>query len=612
MWPNFTSDRWVLDMVCGLAIELGSMPSQLLAPDSAPKDPTRDALLGAQIDTMLEQGILEPAYRTERAFVSHMFLRPKTDGKYRPILNLSDLNKYTVYRHFKMDHLTSVMRILPKGSYMSSIDITQAYHALPVRDRDRDLLQLQYHGSRYRFTCLPNGYSPGPRVFTRIMKALMAHLRVKYGVNLVFYIDDTLIYGETREAVREFVIHTLRVLQEAGFTINYKKSVLEPERVIDYLGFQIDSTTLTLTIPKAKTESLLELGTKLIGQFRMPIRKFARMVGKFAATDAGNDRAKVHIKWLQIVKQRALCKSGHDYDANIYLNAKTRECIQGWLHHIPLASAKYDEVTPQEIVFTDASKTGWGCYWVGGDYEYGEEWPVDVKELHINILELQAILLALKILCTSVRNKLIHLFIDNTTAISCIRKGGSTHSLTCNAVTYEIYQYAWSKGITFKLAYCPTAENVNADRASRAFATSAEWTLAPAILLKIEKRFNKTLIDLFASSLNHVCPKYVTMHYDANAMATDAFSMSWTTNSHIFPPFSLVGRVLRKIKKDKTRGVLVVPEWKTQPWYSDLSRLRRFNQRLKIPVTPTTLQWPADPSQHFPLAGRCTLLVIPL
>ena len=37
--------------------------------------------------------------------------------------------------------------------------------------------------------------------------------------------------------------------------------------------------------------------------------------------------------------------------------------------------------------------------------------------------------------------------------------------------------YAWNKGITFKLAYCPTKLNVRADRASRAFASSAEWTL---------------------------------------------------------------------------------------------------------------------------------------
>ena len=66
-----------------------------------------------------------------------MFLRPKADGTFRPILNLSGLNEYTVYRHFKMDHLSSVMRTLPQGSYLASIDITSAYFGIPVKMRDK-------------------------------------------------------------------------------------------------------------------------------------------------------------------------------------------------------------------------------------------------------------------------------------------------------------------------------------------------------------------------------------------------------------------------------------------------------------------------------------------
>jgi len=67
------------------------------------------------------------------------------------------------------------------------------------------------------------------------MKALMAYLRDKHGVNLVFYIDDTLIYAETPQLVVEAVEHTLRVLQKAGFTINFEKSALKPTQTIEYL-----------------------------------------------------------------------------------------------------------------------------------------------------------------------------------------------------------------------------------------------------------------------------------------------------------------------------------------------------------------------------------------
>jgi hypothetical protein len=599
-------------MVRGLVIELESLPVQFEIPDSAATDPEKDALLGGQIDLLLQQGIIEPAFPSDRAFVSHMFLRPKPDGSFRPILNLSGLNEFTIYRHFKMDHLSTVMTLLPQNSYMSSIDITSAYFALPVRLRDRDLLQLQFHGRRYRYTCLPNGYSPGPRVFTRIMKALLAHLRTAYGVNLVFYIDDTLIYGDTLQAVRDAVSHTLRVLQQAGFTISYKKSVLEPARVIEYLGFQIDSATLTLNIPPKKQLKLLDILDKALDYTRMSVRQFSGVLGKLAATCPGNDRAKVLIKPLQRVTQCALIASNRDYESPLYLSPATKECLREWAAHIPMAKAVYAEKLPEALVYTDSSKKGWGSYWVEGDQEYGEEWPIDTQQLHINILELRAILVTLKHLLPHVKQKLVHLFIDNTTAIACIKKGGSTSSFSCNEETEAIFRYAWKKGITFKLSYCPTKLNVRADRASRAFITSGEWTLDRDTADMLFGQFQKPHVDLFASAANHQCDTYVTLNYDANAHATDAFTLKWDMHSLIFPPFSLIGRTLRKLRRDHTKGILVVPMWRTQPWFPQLTQLRGFNKRLTIPVNKTTLRWPHSREKIFPLADRMELAAIPI
>ena len=612
IWHLFTPDKWVLDMVKGLTIELAALPTQEAIPDSTSHNPGLNALLSEQIDIMLKQNIIEPAMPSPRSFVSHMFLRPKADGSYRPILNLSGLNEFTIYRHFKMDHLSSVMRMVPKDSYMASIDITSAYFSLPVKNRDRDLLQLQFQGKRYRYTCLPNGYSPGPRIFTRIMKALLSHLRVHFGVNLVFYIDDTLIYGRTPELVQGYVKHTLRVLQEAGFTISYKKSALEPSKVITYLGFLIDSSTLTLTVPPSKSADLQQMVQTTLKVSEITIRKFAGVLGRLAATDPGNDRAKVLIKPLQRVKQTALTASYRNYEAVMSLSTATKVCLREWVSHLPLAKSVYADLRPQIVVYTDSSKVGWGAYWVQGGLEYGEVWPLDTQELHINILELKAVLMALKFLISHVENKLVHLFIDNTTAIACIRKGGSNSSVSCNEVTEAIYRFAWKKGITFKLSYCPTKLNVEADRASRAFISSGEWTLSPDTRTLLFKTFAKPTVDLFAAANNHVCNKYVTLNYDANAYATDAFTITWNMRSLIFPPFSIVGRAVRKLRQDKTRGILVVPAWTTQPWYPTVARLKGFPNRLEIPVHPTTLLWPDKKNKIFPLSNRMSLLAIPI
>ena len=612
-WTQYTSDKWVLDTVTGLAIDLEALPVQLRQPDSRCADPVKDAILYQEILKLLEHGILEDAFPSDRAFVSHMFLREKSNGTFRPILNLSNLNEYTQYKHFKMDHLALVMTTVPKNSYMASIDITQAYFALPVKLRDRDLLQLMHRGKRYRFTCLPNGYSPGPRLFTRIMKALMSFLRERHGVHLMFYIDDTLIYADTPSQVNTAVQYTLEVLQSAGFTINFNKSALTPTQTIEYLGFIIHSPTLTLTIPPKKLTDILEKVENLLKLQICTIRKFSQVLGSILATDPGNDRAKVLSKKLQIAKTEALARANNNYDKFIQLRGYIKPTLREIITHLPLAKKVYDEVTPQVTLYTDSSDTGWGAYVQNTDSEYGEMWCDEIAPLHINVKEILAVHRALIHFHNTLENKHIHMYIDNTTAISCLKKGGSTKSKACNKATERVFRQAWTMGATFQLTYVPTEENVEADRASRAFSTAGEWMLSQYTKTHIFTTFHKPEIDLFAAPNNKACDKYVSLHYYPDAYATNAFTLDWSDLSVlIFPPFCLIGRVLRKLREETPRGILVVPRWSTQPWFPALTQLPTYSRRQEIRIGPRTLQWPGDPTKMFPMANKMKLLCVPL
>ena len=51
--------------------------------------------------------------------------------------------------------------------------------------------------------------------------------------------------------------------------------------------------------------------------------------------------------------------------------------------------------------------------------------------------------------------------------------------------------------------------------------------------------------------------------------AVDVFTEDWSLHRfHALPPLNLVGRVLKKIENEKAEGILVVPCWPTQPWFS--------------------------------------------
>ena len=116
-------------------------------------------------------------------------------------------------------------------------------------------------------------------------------------------------------------------------------------------------------------------------------------------------------------------------------------------------------------------------------------------------------------------------------------------------------------------------------------------------------------IDLFASRLNKQINCYASWKPDPEATYVDAFSISW--NNHLFyafPPFSLIARCLQKIEIENSEGIIIVPMWETQPWYSQLLRMITDVPRT-LPQRSDTLQMPARREMIHPLIKKMPLMV---
>ena len=160
--------------------------------------------------------------------------------------------------------------------------------------------------------------------------------------------------------------------------------------------------------------------------------------------------------------------------------------------------------------------------------------------------------------------------IDNTTAVACINHMGTNHSLSCNQITQAIWNWCISNKIWISAAHIPGRENVVADHESRRVNLDAEWKLDSSLLQSAlsELEFSPT-IDLFASRLNAQLPRYVSFRPDPIAVGTDAFSLCWKEEIfYAFLPFSIIAQVLQKVQQDQGTGILVVPDWPTQVWYT--------------------------------------------
>ena len=165
--------------------------------------------------------------------MSGVFTRPKKDASLRFILNLKNLNQFVEYKHFKMESIYNVFDLIQPGAYMASVDLKDAFYSIPIFYNHQKYLKFCFNGATYMFTCMPNGYGPAMRVFTKVLKAPFAYLREKNHIS-VAYVDDTWLQCTTYEECLDNISDTINLLRSLGFTIHIDKSI--PTQVITFLG----------------------------------------------------------------------------------------------------------------------------------------------------------------------------------------------------------------------------------------------------------------------------------------------------------------------------------------------------------------------------------------
>jgi hypothetical protein len=60
-------------------------------------------------------------------FYSRMLVIPKKNGGYRPVFNLKALNAYVHCPHFKLESIQQVIKLIKKGDFFTSVDLTDAF-----------------------------------------------------------------------------------------------------------------------------------------------------------------------------------------------------------------------------------------------------------------------------------------------------------------------------------------------------------------------------------------------------------------------------------------------------------------------------------------------------
>ena len=505
---------------------------------------------------------------------------------------------------FKMTSIRSTLDMITPNMFLGSIDLVQAYYSIPIHEEYKKYLKFWWEGELFQFTCLPNGMCQAPFFFTKILKPVYSNLHSK-GHLSTYYLDDSLIMGDTVEECTKNMQDTLDLLNKLGFFVHKEKSSFIPSQCIEYLGFEINSLHMYVCLTKNRQEKLIKTCKLVKSMVTVSLQLLASMIGLMVASFVAIPIGKIYYRQLEREKIEGLKAKKGDWEQKIKLSSEAIKEIDWWIDHADY-KCKIDKGKPKAIITTDASMTGFGAIY--GKNKINGLWMLNEKINHINYLELLAVFYALKAFGNEFHNIHVRFRVDNMTTLHLINNLGTCRSDQLNKLTKKLWQYALKKGLWLSAEYVPTDKN-EADILSRKINIDAEWKLNVSFFEYVIGKLNFTPnIDLFATRLNCQLPVFASYAPDPFATYVDAFNLDWSEFKFFaFPPFCLLLKVLRKIREDKATGILILPIWTAQPFYSVAMKLLQGTPIILSPRR-NLLIMPDHPEMEHRLCRKMSLL----
>ena len=120
---------------------------------------------------------------------------------------------------------------------------------------------------------------------------------------------------------------------------------------------------------------------------------------------------------------------------------------------------------------------------------------------------------------------------------------------------------------------------------SRESQCDSKWSLHPLIFQEIGQVWHKSMVDLFATTLNAKLPTYLSPVPDDKAWQIDALNISWEAlDAYAFCPVAILPQLVQKVITYRCRVIVIAPGLPGMLWFWDLVELST-----KIP--PRLPQW---------------------
>ena len=306
-----------------------------------------------------------------------------------------------------------------------------------------------------------------------------------------------------------------------------EKSSLTPSHVAIFLGFSLDTRVGFAYPSERRIERWLSISEDLLAGQAQPALLWLRLLGHLAFLEKLVRYGRLRIRPIQFQLRSGWSQTRDHPLIQVNLDQGTRDSILWWRTHsslhkgIPLVSPLI-EVFPLHRL----KCCGLGCS--HGQKDHLSEVVRGHEELHINVLELNAIWLGLQAFEDTLHDSNVAILCDNVSDIAYLRNQGGTRSQQMCRMAIDTCEWAEERAITLIPRHLPGHLNVLADHLSRRDQIlKTEWSLNPAVVRRVFRVWGSPHMGLFALKCNPKLATYMSPIPETEVWKVDSLVQSW-------------------------------------------------------------------------------------
>lgn len=498
-------------------------------------------------------------------------------GKPRLVLDCRHINLFLFKFKFRLEDASVARYMFSQGNFVFSFDLSSAYHHIMIFEPHRRFLGFSwnYKGKvkYYIFNVLAFGISTAAYIFTKVTRSLVSYWR-EQGLKVIMYLDDGLggafNYIEALKA-SELVRNDLI---KFGFLIAEEKSSWLPSQSIIWLGCNWNFANATVSISDDRIQKLVTslehmIGCISQGNVTISARSLACVSGQILSMQTGIGKiVRFRTRYMFYCLQTRA-----SWDSPVLIDSNVLDELVFWkenvrdINGLPFSKVELDATLE---VYSDASHTGYGGYIVDkrGSAVIGS-WSEQESSQSSTWRELVSVNRVMNSISSCLEGQTIKWYTDNQNVKHILEVGSKKRNL--QNIALDINSKCESINATMAMKWIPRQQNVYSDFLSRCN-DSDDWQIKSEIFTQLDVAWGPHTIDRFATDYNRKCIRFNSRWWCPGTEAVDAFSVSWSHDDNwLVPPPRLICKVISKLFSDKAKSTLVVPKWKSAPYWPLLS-----------------------------------------